>query len=705
MRFFSLLTAIFFFSGTLSLAQSTSSASQSWISVGPDGGDVRALSADPANPSRVLLGTSAGQIYQSEDGGKTWQRFVRIGKGNDYVVDHILFDPKQPGVIYVAAWTLESEGGSVFKSTDNGHTWQALSSLEGKSVRSMAIAASDPNILVAGTLDGIYRTRNGGQTWQRISPETSGEIKNIESIAVDPTNADIVYAGTWHLPWKTSDGGQSWHNIKSGIIDDSDVFSIIIDPKRPDVIYASACSGIYKSENAGELFHKIQGIPFSARRTRVLKQDPSNSNVVYAGTTEGLWKTIDAGKTWRRITTTDVIVNDVLVDVRSPEHVLLATDRSGVLASNNAGATFESSNLGFAHRQVAALAVDPEDQNTLYAGLINDKHYGGVFVSHDQGAHWMQLNAGLEDRDVFALRKAGTAVLAGTSNGVFILGRDAACCVSAKASYSARNQASSESHAGDAACCVSTKTVGSGQWRPSNRIANETLVTIRKTTKTRKALTRKVIKTGVLSARVTDVELDGNKWIAASTQGLFTSSNQGRTWQGGPVLGHSDLSLVRFSPKLVAAAGRNFLLISADRGESWSEARLPKVIVSIHDLAFSSDGSIWLACREGLYRSTDAGENWERLLKLPVVNLASVYYDPESKRLLVTAINSTEVFSSEDDGRSWQHRDSGWLLRSITQNAGHLLASTAFDGVVIEKNTTESADAGTPGRQKMSSIH
>ncbi|PYY10367.1 MAG: hypothetical protein DMG61_22035, partial [Acidobacteria bacterium] len=150
---------------------------------------------------------------------------------------------------------------------------------------------------------------------------------------------------------------------------------------------------------------------------------------------------------------------------------------------------------------------------------------------------------------------------------------------------------------------------------------------------------------------------------------------------------------------------RNFLLISADRGESWSEARLPKVIVSIHDLAFSSDGSIWLACREGLYRSTDAGENWERLLKLPVVNLASVYYDPESKRLLVTAINSTEVFSSEDDGRSWQHRDSGWLLRSITQNAGHLLASTAFDGVVIEKNTTESADAGTPGRQKMSSVH
>src|SRR3954462_10437266 len=87
------------------IAQTTATSSASWISVGPEGGDVRSLSADPANPSRVLLGTSAGQIYQSEDGGKTWQRFVRIGKGNDYVVDHIIFDRQQPGVIYVAAWT------------------------------------------------------------------------------------------------------------------------------------------------------------------------------------------------------------------------------------------------------------------------------------------------------------------------------------------------------------------------------------------------------------------------------------------------------------------------------------------------------------------------------------------------------------------------------------------------------------------------
>ena len=606
---------------------------------------------------RILLGTSAGQIYQSLDGGKTWARYVRIGKGNDYVVDHILFDPQQFGVIYVAAWTLEKEGGSVFKSADNGHTWEPLKAMEGKSIRAIALSASNPKVLVAGALDGVFRTRNGGETWERISPDASTEIKNVESIAIDPTDPNIIYAGTWHLPWKTSDGGKSWHNIKNGVIDDSDVFSIIIDPRQPQVVYASACSGIYKSDSAGELFHKIQGIPFSARRTRVLKEDPVNSAVVYAGTTEGLWKTSDSGRNWRRITSGDVIVNDVLVDVRNPEHVLLATDRSGVMASSNGGSSFEVSNTGFAHRQVAALAVDPEDQNTLYAGLVNDKQYGGVFVSHNQGAQWTQMSVGLDGRDIFALRKTGTHLLAGTSNGVFEL----------------------------------EKSGMQERWRPIDRIANEKTVVIRKATKTRKELTRREVKTGLLKARVSDIQVHDNKWIAASTQGLFTSSNLGKTWQGGPLIGRSDFTLIRASSKLMAASGRNFLIVSVDGGEKWYEAKLPKIIASINDVALGPDDSIWLACREGLYRSGDGGDNWERLMKLPVVNLVSVFYDPNGKNMLVTAMESTEVFSSADGGASWHHRDSGWLLRTIAENGGKLVASTAFDGVVLEKPATESA--------------
>ena len=88
------------------------------------------------------------------------------------------------------------------------------------------------------------------------------------------------------------------------------------------------------------------------------------------------------------------------------------------------------------------------------------------------------------------------------------------------------------------------------------------------------------------------------------------------------------------------------------------------------------------------------------MLKLPVVNLTSVFYDTQSRRLLVTAMNSTEVFFSEDDGETWQQHESGWLLRSISKYADHLLASTAFDGVVVEKPAAEPAETPVAGHNR-----
>src|SRR5260370_34021030 len=251
-------------------------------------------------------------------------------------------------------------------------------------------------------------------------------MKNFESVAIDPTNPDIIYAGTWHLPWKTVDGGANWKNLKQGVIDDSDVFSIIIDPKNPQVVYISACSGIYKSENAAELFHKIQGMPFTARRTHVLKMDPTNSEVVYAGTTEGLWKTIDGGKSFHLMTSPSVVVNDIELDPRNTSRLLLTTDRGGVLQSENAGTTFSASNRGFAHRQVASLAIDNNDSSTIYAGIINAKDPGGAVVSHDNRLHWSQMSSGLGGRDVFVVRQAPDgSLIAGTNRGVFASSKDA----------------------------------------------------------------------------------------------------------------------------------------------------------------------------------------------------------------------------------------------------------------------------------------
>jgi photosystem II stability/assembly factor-like uncharacterized protein len=647
-----------FFTTTLWAAQ--------WAVLGPDGGDVRSLSYDPRNPDHIFLGTSTGSIFSSEDGGHNWSRFAHLGSGDDYVLDHIAIDPQNPKHIFVSAWSVENQqAGDLFRSRDGGKNWDALPAMHGKSIRAMVMSASDSNVLVAGALDGVFRSLDGGDRWERISA-SNAEIKNIESAAVDPKNPNVVYAGTWHLAWKTADGGATWHHINKGMIDDSDVFSIIVDATNSSVVFASACSGIYKSDSAGDLFQKLQGIPFSARRTRVLKQDPVNPATVYAGTTEGLWKTMDAGKTWKRVSNPEVVVNDVLVDPRNSSRVLLATDRSGVLASDDGAQTFLASNHGYTHRYVTAILAEENDPNSMLVGVVNDREFGGVFFTHDGGQHWQQKSSGLGGRDVFALKQTSNgALIAGTNRGIFMLDHNAS------------------------------------EWRPINAIINEkvSVSTVKKGARKTSVATKTAVRS-VLDAKVNEIEITPKRWLAATSMGLFTSTNQGKSWSGGPVAGKSEFVSVQAKGGLVVAATRTNVLFSLDDGVAWQQAGLSSYITSLYGLAIAPDGEILVASREGAFRSSDSGATWEHMVNgLPDKNISSITYDSTGKRLLATSTATGVVFASQDGGRSW-HRgpDSGYPLRRISVVHGRFVAATPFDGVVVQpENEPRSAAADMGG--------
>src|SRR5207253_2296536 len=87
---------------------------------------------------------------------------------------------------------------------------------------------------------------------------------------------------------------------------------------------------------------------------------------------------------------------------------------------------------------------------------------------------------------------------------------------------------------------------------------------------------------------------------------------------------------------------------------------------------------------EGAYRSEDGGASWEHLRRLPVNQLASLAFDPDSQRLLATSHTSTEIFASPDLGKSWKRVDTGWTLRFVRSARGRFLATTAFDGIVAQ---------------------
>jgi photosystem II stability/assembly factor-like uncharacterized protein len=637
-----------------------------WQVLGPDGGDARSLAYDAHNPDHILLGTSTGQMFASNDGGRTWSRLARLG-GDDYVLDHISIDPQDSNRIYVSAWSVSSQQiGEIFRTRDGGRNWETLPAMHGKSIRALAMHKGDSKVVVVGALDGVYRSKDGGDTWERLSPAHSADIKNIESIAVDPKDPNTVYAGTWHLAWKTSDAGANWQHINKGMIDDSDVFSVIVDHDNPSVVFASACSGIYRSENGGNLFTKIQGIPFSARRTRVLKQDPANENIIYAGTTEGLWKSTDLGKVWKRVSDPEVVVNDVLIDPRDSRRVLLATDRSGVMASTDGASTWTTSNHGYAHRYVSAILADNKDASTLYVGVVNDREYGGVFHSNDAGQHWSQKAAGLGGKDVFALKQAPSGMLvAGTNHGMYALERNAS------------------------------------EWHPMNVLLLEsTLKTPRQGL--HKAVTTTAFQQSQLESRVNDLELGSDRWLAATTTGIYSSTDQGKTWKGGEILAQIDFVAVRAEGSTVVAATRSSVLVSNNSGATWKLAGLPSYVVSIRGAAIAPDGQFIIASREGAFRSADGGATWEHVGNgLPGKDITSVSFDPTHKRLLATSDATGVIFESRDSGRSWQRGpDSGFPLRRVSIIGGRFVAATPFDGVILQpENESISAAAGSGGTE------
>ncbi len=660
--------------------------------IGPDGGNVRSLAFDPGNPDFILLGTSAGQLFASKNGGASWELFSNFRLGDDYVFDHIIFDPTNPATIYVAGWGLfnDNEGG-VFRSDDGGKTWKELPGAHGKSIRALAMAPSDHNTLVIGALDGVFRSRDGGATWQRMTPENPwvaenhSSMKNFVSVAIDPQNPDVVYAGTRHLAWKTSDGGKDWHNVKDGMLDDSDVFSIIIDPKTPSRVYASACSGIYKSDNGAELFHRVQGLPHSAIRTRVLKQDPVRSSIVYAGTTGGLWKTVDGGARWSLVTASDVIVNDVLIDPRNPDRVLVATDLRGILASNDGFAHYTTSNRGFSHRVVNEVVVDRKDPSRLYAGVANDGDLGGVFVSGDAGNTWQQTSKGLGGRDILSLQQAEDGELfAGTNHGIFYF--------------------SSSKHSWEPASMIFGIVP---EWRPKEAAPEPVPAKSRPTHSSasrRKSATTKPkppvepIIAADAAPRVRSLQIGKDVWFAATNEGLFVSADQGKKWYGEPVNGENSFTGVNsYQDGTVALVSNRAAYISRDWGKSWAALTLPSYVGPVHSLTVMPDSSLWVGSRQGAIQSTDGGRTWRYALGgLPKDDVLEVEYDPAGQQLLATALQQHEVFVSKDNGQTWQPTQSaGVPIRAAMNYQGHLLATSDYNGVLLQNERAESAKNST----------
>jgi photosystem II stability/assembly factor-like uncharacterized protein len=673
-----------------------------WDVVGPSGGDVRVISVDPKDKDHLFVSTLDGSLHHSTDGGKTWSLLINLNKPQ-LVLDQLLIDSRDSKIIYTSGHRHKEPGG-FFMTKDGGATWKEATELRKTSIHAMEQSAKNPNVILAGTTDGMWRSENSGDDWKKIESPTMPDT-TIDSIAIDPRDDNTIYAGTWWRAYKTTDGGKTWRLIKNGMIDDSDVFAINIDPRNADHIIASACSGIYESFNRGELWKKIQGIPSQSRRTKDILQHPSVAGTVYAATTEGFWMTSNGGKSWALTTQKDLEINSIAVHPDEPNRVFIGTNNYGVLVSNDGGKNFAPTNDNFTSRFAYTITADIEQPNRLYATTHNTATGGGfVFISNDGGNTWMRpKNLDVIRVSPFGMiqdRQNPNTLYMGTNVGMF--------------------KSLDRGNTWEQIVVPKPKTAP----KPKGKTTKKTPAKVTKPVPEPvvdpnapvfvQAFTDKV--------KVLAYTEDGkNGYFAGTDNGLYRSYDLAKGWEKVKFgEGISESVFVIYSSPLMpgiiwVGTDNSGLIVSRDDGQTWQKVEGVPQNVPISSIAVDPKRpeNIYVGTTQTLFVSRDGGRNWVRRGgNLPLGNFTSILINPKnSDEIFISSALESDggIFYSKDAGQNWKRVDSKemklpsrrvWSMIFDPSNPSRIFAATHSSGIYrIEREpVTASTESGTRPR-------
>jgi photosystem II stability/assembly factor-like uncharacterized protein len=676
-----------------------------WEVVGPSGGDVRVITVDPRDKNRLYISTLDGQIHTSPDAGKSWTLLVNLNEPQ-LILDQLMVDSEDSKILYTSGHRHKAPGG-FFKSVDGGATWKEAKELKKSSIHSMTQSPSDPNLLMVGTTEGVWISKNKGDSWEKVESETMPV--NVGSMAFDPRDPSKMYVGTWWRAYKSTDSGKSWRLIKNGMIDDSDVFAITVDPRDPDHIVASACSGIYESFNSGEKWAKIQGIPSQSRRTRDIVQHPSVKGTIYAATTEGFWMSINGGKSWALTTQRDLEINSITVHPEEPNRVFIGTNNFGVMVSNDGGKNFAPTNDNFTSRFTYSITSDRENPSRLYATTHNTATGGGfVFTSGDGGRTWQQ------SKNLDINRVSPYAILQDRNDSnIFYLGSNL------------------------------------GIFKSEDRGVNWTLITLPKPKPVKKAPAKgrktarakaKPVKAPEPTPAPTPAEPqpviaftekvkvlsyteDGKNGIFAGTdKGLYRTYDMAKGWEKISLgEGIDENIFVVYSipqqPETIwVGTATSGVLVSRDNGETWSKVGGAPDNVPVSSIVIDPKrtDNVYVGTSQTFYLSRDGGKTWTRRGgNLPLGNYTSILISPNnSDEIFVSSAleNDGGIFFSDDAGMNWKRVDSKnmkvpsrrvWAMTFDPNDSNRIYAGSHSSGVYIIERKTVSASSDSISRPRI----
>lgn len=410
---------------TLSPAQSypeTTYQEMHWRMIGPfRGGRTRAVAGVPGQPGIFYIGQVNGGVWKSNDYGRTWNPIFDAQPTQS--IGAIAVAPSDPNIIYVGSGEgLHrpdlSVGNGIYKSTDAGKTWTHLALADAQQIPALVVDPHDPNRVFAAVLGhpygpstgrGIFRSSDGGATWQKVlyKDENTGG----SDIAMDPSNSNVLYAALWEVregPWedgnifsgtggglfKSTDGGTTWRQLSNGLPKDLVQANIAIAPSLASRVYVTfgttrrgdygsgAGLGFYRSDDAGETWSPATSDPRPSMRIGggdlpIARVDPRNPDVVYS-TGIVTVRSTDGGKSWTSIRGApggDDYQN-LWISPDDPKVILLVSDQ-GAIITVNGGETW-----GSWYNQPTAQLYHVATTNTFpYRVCAGQQESGSVCIS------------------------------------------------------------------------------------------------------------------------------------------------------------------------------------------------------------------------------------------------------------------------------------------------------------------------------------